>query len=107
MMYSEFIERTGYGETYVTFADYSDFIEPAYMRLDVDKDKFCKKLYKLHAEKVYSAVNLVITGKSLSEKEDYICGDNSAFADVEKFHDLVKRGFLKELKRGNYDKKLG
>lgn len=37
MMYSEFIERTGYSESYVTFADYADFIEPAYMRLDVDK----------------------------------------------------------------------
>ena len=105
MIYSEFIERTGYGETYVTFADYSDFIEPAYMRLDIDKDKFCKKFVKLYREKVSAAVELMIIGHTTAELENYICGvsDMSAVESAEK---LIQRGFFKELKRKNYDKKL-
>ena len=106
MMYSEFIERTGFGETYVTFADYSDFIEPAYMRLDVDKDKFCKKFVKLYREKVFSAVELMIIGHTSTELENYICGEFSMSA-VESAEKLMQRGFFKELKRKNYDKKLG
>lgn len=105
MMYSEFIERTGFGETYVTFADYSDFIEPAYMRLDVDKDKFCKKFVKLYHEKVSNAVELMIIGHSTSELENYICGEFSMSA-VESAEKLIQRGFFKELKRKKYDKKL-
>lgn len=105
MMYSEFIERTGYSESYVTFADYADFIEPAYMRLDVDKDKFCKKFVKLYREKVFSAVELMIIGHSTAELENYICGEFSLSA-VESAEKLMQHGFFKELKRKNYDKKL-
>ena len=105
MMYSEFIERTGYDENYVTFADYASFIEPAYMRLDVDKDKFCKKFVKLYRKKVFAAVELMIIGYSASELESYICGAFSMPA-VESAEKLIQRGFFKELKRKNYDKKL-
>lgn len=105
MMYSEFIERTGYDENYVTFTDYSDYIEPAYMRLDVDKDKFCKKFVKLYREKISAAVELMIIGHSISELESYICGEFSMSA-VESAEKLIQRGFFKELKRKNYDKRL-
>lgn len=105
MMYSEFIERTGYDENYITFADYADFIEPAYMRLDVDKDKFCKKFQHLYREKVFGAVELMIIGHTLAEKESYICGEFD-MSDVQSAEKLMQRGFFKEIKRGHYDKKL-
>ena len=43
MMYSEFIERTKYGEKYITESMYHDYIEPAYMNApdNITKDVFC------------------------------------------------------------------
>ena len=99
MMYSEFIERTGYTESYMTYRDYTDFIEPVYVNCNDDKDKFCKKFYKLHKERVNEAVELMIAAKSLEEKEAYVCGEASMFSDIEKAHDLIKKGFLKKLKK--------
>lgn len=99
MMYSEFIERTGFNESYMTYNDYTDFVEPVYNDSTDDKDKFCKKFYKLHRERVSNAVELMISGKALAEKEAYICGDQSMFSEIEKAHEMLKKGFLKQLKK--------
>lgn len=49
MMYSEFIERTKYEESYITPTDYDQFIEPVYMAqpASVDKNTFCKRFKSL------------------------------------------------------------
>lgn len=99
MMYSEFIERTGFNESYVTFEDYTKYIEPVYMDYTQDnKDKFCKKYYKLHTAYVYNGVDMLIAAKSIEEKENYING-NTDFTDIEAIHAKMKLGFLKSLKR--------
>lgn len=99
MMYSEFIERTGFNERYITYDDYTTYIEPVYMNFNDDKNKFCKKFYKLYEKNVYSAVDLMIAGKSIEEKEAYLNSDEHAFDDIDAAHVLIKKGFLKELKK--------
>lgn len=98
MMYSEFIERTGYSESYMTYRDYTDFIEPVYMNGNDDKDKFCKKVYKLHTKRVNEAVELMIASMSLEAKETFVSGEQSTFYDIDKAHNMLKMGFLKKLK---------
>lgn len=44
MMYCEFIEISEYGENYITFTEYHDYIEPIYM--DADLSKLANKLIK-------------------------------------------------------------
>lgn len=98
MMYAEFIEKTGFDESYMTYDDYTDFIEPVYMSNADDKGTFCKKFYLLHRNNVSAAVELMIKGKSLEEKEAYICGESSTFDDITKANALIKKGFLIKLK---------
>ena len=35
MMYCEFIDISEYGENYITFTEYHDYIEPIYMECDM------------------------------------------------------------------------
>ena len=37
MMYCEFIDISEYGENYITFTEYHDYIEPIYMDADMSK----------------------------------------------------------------------
>ena len=37
MMYCEFIDISEYGENYITFTEYHDYIEPIYMECDMSK----------------------------------------------------------------------
>ena len=41
MMYSEFINISGKSESYISFAEYSTFIEPVYMECRENKRDFC------------------------------------------------------------------
>lgn len=99
MMYREFIERTGYDERYMTYDDYANYIEPVYANGDDDKNKFCKKFVKQHSKYVYTAVELMISSKTTEEQVDYAFNNNdNIMADVEKAHNMLKKGFLKKLK---------
>ena len=96
MMYSEFIEKTGYSETYITEFEYHTFIEPAYMEApdNIDKTRFCKDFVKKHREAVDIYVTAMIANKSLEEKEAYINGKRVTFTDVENSHQAIKLMFL-------------
>ena len=37
MMYCEFINISEYGENYITFTEYHDYVEPIYMECDMSK----------------------------------------------------------------------
>lgn len=50
MLYSEFVERTGF---YPTDAEFDNEIHPAYMESDLSKDEFCAK-WKRQNTKEYS-----------------------------------------------------
>lgn len=95
MMYSEFIERTTYGESYMTYSDYSEYIEPVYMACDCDKDTFCKAFKKAFFDHVHKPVEMLIRAKSIEEKADYICGDESIMNDVHAIEAALKEAFLK------------
>lgn len=96
MMYSEFIERTGYAETYITHSDYATHIEPIYMNADhiPNKDIFCKLFYEDHNKKVNSVIEMLIKSKSTNEILDFISGQ-IRFEDINFIHDNLKDAFLK------------
>lgn len=97
MMYSEFIEKTGYTETYITENEYHDFIESAYMEApdNIDKTRFCKDFVKKHHEAVDVYVTAMISTKSLEEKEAYINGYKNTFQNIENNHLVLKNLFLR------------
>ena len=95
MMYGEFIERTKFDESYITIDDYTEFIEPVYMNCKDDKNKFCKKLYKLHAERVSKAIELMIASKTLEEKEKFI-NNKIKFNNIKKAQKILKIYFYKK-----------
>ena len=44
MMYSEFIEISGKSEKYITYPEYTTYIEPIYMQSEMNKQDFVKLL---------------------------------------------------------------
>ena len=46
MMYCEFIEISEYGENYITFTEYHDYIEPIYMDADLSKQDFVRSFQR-------------------------------------------------------------
>ena len=96
MMYSEFIERTKYGENYITESMYHDFIEPAYMNApdSITKDKFCKDFYKLHHNAVNVVVEGLISALSIEEKENFVFG-GVPITNIEYQHYVLRDVFLK------------
>jgi len=48
---------------------------------------------------VEAAEELMLRAKTLEEKEEYICGNNDIMADVDHAGKLLKKGFLKDLKK--------
>lgn len=95
MMYSEFIERTKFGENYITESMYHDFIEPAYMNAPetITKDIFCKDFYKLHNKVVNTVVTGLICKKSIDEKVNYI-NNHTGFDDVSQKQTVLLNLFL-------------
>lgn len=96
MMYSEFIERTDYTESYMTYSDYSNYIEPVYMYLDIDKNTFCKKFRKDFFNAVQKPVEMLITAKTDEELDEYVfSGNKDVMNDVEEIEKTLKAAFLK------------
>lgn len=96
MMYSEFIERTQYGERYITESMYHDYIEPAYMAApeQINKDQFCKDFYKLESQAVTTVVNGLIITLSTEEKENFVFG-GVPLTNIEHQHYILRDIFLK------------
>lgn len=96
MMYSEFIDRTKYGEKYITESMYHDYIEPAYMAApdNINKDQFCKDFYKLHHNAVNTVVEGLIRTLSIEEKENFVFG-GVPLTNVEYQHCILRDLFLK------------
>lgn len=96
MMYCEFIDRTHYGEKYITESIYHEYIEPAYMAAPdaINKDQFCKDFYKLESAAVSTVISGLITATPTETKERFINGENSAFSDIEQKHTVLLNIFL-------------
>ena len=69
MMYSEFIEISGKTEKYISFAEYTTFIEPIYMDSNcTTKQDFISMLNEVFKKIVYPAVEKAIHNLSLNDK---------------------------------------
>lgn len=87
MMYSEFLELSGKSENYITLPEYSTWIEPIYMKSDVDKNEFVKHFENVFQRVVYPAVEQKIKSYSMETKEQMAFQDptsHNLFVDVEK-----------------------
>lgn len=95
MTYNEFIMITEWSEEYMTYEDYTNYIEPVYNDSDLDKHIFCKALYKCHERCVYTPVNMAISAHTIEEKEAYLNG--YVMSDVEALHESLKQTWLRAL----------
>ena len=68
MMYCEFIEISEYGESYITFTEYHDYIEPIYMECDMSKQDFVALLKETIHQMVEPVVQRAIQSVSLPDK---------------------------------------
>lgn len=67
-MYSEFIEMSGKTENYISYVEYSTFIEPIYMESELSKADFIALLKNVFEKLVYPAVERAIHKLSLDDK---------------------------------------
>ena len=68
MMYSEFINISEYGENYITFSEYHDYIEPIYVDADLSKQDFVALLKEIMHQMVEPVVERVIKSLPLPDK---------------------------------------
>ena len=68
MMYSEFINISKYGENYITFTEYHDYVEPIYMDCDLSKKDFVKLLKNTIHQMVEPVVERAIQSVPLPDK---------------------------------------
>ena len=106
MMHNEFLKITGYGESYFTYEDYNNYIEPAYMSQYIGKEEFCQNFRKHFEELVQKPVEMLIQAKTVEALEMYINGEESIVNDVKAIENELKSAFLKtyckKLARGEF-----
>lgn len=77
MMYSEFIEHSNFTEQYISYAEYTTFIEPIYMTADQipTKQEFIAMLRDAFKSLVNPVVEKAMHSLSLEDKIMYLeCG---------------------------------
>ena len=67
-MYCEFIDISEYGENYITFTEYHDYIEPIYMDADLSKQDFVALLKETIHQMVEPVVQRAIHNIPLPDK---------------------------------------
>ena len=68
MMYCEFIDLSEYGENYITFTEYHDYVEPIYMNCDLSKQDFVGLLKNTIHQFVEPVVERAIRSLPLPDK---------------------------------------
>lgn len=77
MMYSEFIEHSNFSEQYISYAEYTTFIEPVYMEADQipTKQEFITLLEDTFKSLVNPVIEKAMHSLSLEDKLMYLeCG---------------------------------
>ena len=99
MMYNEFIALTGWSEDYMTYEDYTEYLEQAYNKSQLDKRTWCNRLYRAYDRCVYTPVNMAISAHITEDKEDYVFNKNEAvMTDVKAIEMTLKQTFLRAVK---------
>lgn len=84
MMYSEFIELSGKTENYISFVEYTTFIEPIYMDCELTKQEFVALLKDAFKKIVYPAVEKAINNLSMDDKLSLIeCNSDTIRQKIE------------------------
>lgn len=84
MMYSEFIELSGKTENYISFVEYTTFIEPIYMDCELSKQEFVEMLKDAFKKIVYPAVEKAIHNLSIDDKLSLIkCSSDTIRQKIE------------------------
>ena len=108
MLYKEIIDITGWDESYITYEDYTKYLEPAYMMSGLDKKTWCNRLYKAYKKCVYTPVDMAISAKVTAEKEDYVFNKNEAVMnDVKALEMTLKDAFLRAVGNITFRKEYG
>lgn len=85
MMYSEFIEMSSKTEKYISYVEYSTFIEPIYMECELSKAEFITLLNETFTKIVYPAVEKAIHNLLLIDKLSIIdCCAETIVSKLEK-----------------------
>lgn len=86
MMYSEFIELSGKTESYISYVEYSTFIEPIYMDSNYNsKAEFIGLLNDTFKKIVYPVVEQAIRNLSMNDKLSlWDCNSSSILNQIEK-----------------------
>lgn len=91
MMYSEFIEISGKSEDYISFSEYSTFIEPIYMDSGFDKRNFIELLEIAFKQIVNPVIERTIRNLSMAEKEEFIMNGSQEVMEYIKKVDFEAR----------------
>ena len=68
MMYCEFIDISEYGENYITFTEYQDYVEPIYMEWAMSKQDFVALLKETMHQMVSPVLERAIHSLPLPDK---------------------------------------
>lgn len=92
MMYNEFLEKFGCTESYITYAEYTEKIEPIYMNMrdKLSQREFCDLLHDAFEKIVYPTVKRAFKAHTTAEKVDYINGNSDLGAVVEKVDEKAR-----------------
>lgn len=82
---------SGKSESYISFKEYTEDIEPIYMDCNLSKQEFIKFYKDTFERMVYSIIKNTIRRLSLEEKLAYIHGENPEFENHIKLVDLYAR----------------
>ena len=91
MMYSEFIEMSGNSESYISFKEYTEEIEPIYMDCNLSKQEFIELFKDVFKKIVYPIVNNLISTMPIENKLTYIYSESSDIENHIKIVDLQAR----------------
>lgn len=73
MMYNEFLELSGKSESYISYKEYTEEIEPIYMACDLPtKEDFIKVFNETFERIVYPIIENTISNFSTEEKLSYL-----------------------------------
>lgn len=87
MMYSEFLSMTGKEESYISYKEYTESIEPIYMDCNLDtKQEFIKFFNETFEKMVYPVVEKILDDLPLTDTY-VICSICNNYCHI--FHRLI------------------
>lgn len=78
MMYSEFLSMSGKDESYISYKEYTESIEPIYMDCKLDtKQEFVEFFNETFEKMVYPVVEKILDDLPLTDTWEYVYGNRS------------------------------